>query len=67
MKSIGVEILKKCQTEMKLVMKTLIIVIKNSLVSLANRMRHREDRITVVGVKILDYSIKESVKNLKTH
>lgn len=52
---------------MKLVIKTLIIVIKNSLVSLANRMRHREDRITVVGVKNLDYSIKESVKNLKTH
>lgn len=67
MKSIGEEILKKCQTEMKLVMKTLIIVIKNSLVSLANRMRHREDRITVAEVKNLDYSIKESVKYLKTH
>lgn len=36
----GAEILKKSQTEMKLVIKTLIIVIKNSLDSLANRARH---------------------------
>lgn len=47
----GVEILKKSQTEMKLVIKTLIIVIKKSLASLANRMQHREDRKTVVEVK----------------
>lgn len=36
----GAEILKKSQTEMKLVIKTLIIVKKNSLDSLANRARH---------------------------
>lgn len=62
-----VEVLKKTQTEMKLVMKTLIIVIKSSLASLANRMGHSEYRIAVLENKVeeLDYSIKESIKKLK--